>query len=519
MLAVLAFRGASALPAPSGLVSRSGSQSVVLHWERSLAPSLSGYRVYRSLKPEGPFVQQCSTLTQPAFCELSVSNGATYFYRVTALTSNSQESPPSLTLSVLPHAFASDDDFLDYVQQTSLDYFWYTANPGNGLIPDRTAPDSPCSIAAVGFGLSAIAIGVDHGWISRTQAAARVLTTLNTFSRGPQGPDCSGTMGYKGWYYHFLDMNTGLRAPRAELSSMDTALFLGGVLHAKQFFNGTDATESSLRSAADTLLDRIDWNWMAQGTNAVAMGWDPASGFLAEKWIGYNEGMLIYCLGLGAATNPLPADSWSKWASGYTWGTCNGQSYVPFSPLFGHQYSHCWIDFRHVSDSVMNEHGTSYFENSRRATLAQYDYAIHNPNNFPAYGSNVWGLTASDGPFGYTVHGIPPNGSDDGTIAPTAAAGSIPFAPEICIPTLRHLYNDYRAQIWSAYGFRDAFNTASNWFASDELGIDQGPFVIMIENYRTQRVWNLFMQNPEVQRGLQRAGFSALSVATVARKP
>jgi hypothetical protein len=511
LLLAAAVHTAVAIDAPTGLVHRAGDQSIVLHWDRNRDPNLSGYRVYRSLSSEGPFTaRNPSLLTSPGFCDLNVSNGQTNFYQITALTTTAQESLPSATLTAVPHPFASDDEFLEYVQQTSFDYFWYGANPANGLVPDRSATTSPCSIAAVGFGLTAIGIGIDHGWISRTQGVARVLTTLNTFLQGPQGPNASGMIGYHGWFYHFLDMNTALRA-NSELSSIDTTLLLAGILYAKQYFDSTNTDETNIRTMADTIFNRVDWNWMARGTNAVSMGWFPPGSFLTDNWIGYNEGMILYCLGLGAASNPLPASAWNRWTSGYTWATNYGQAFVPFPPLFGHQYSHCWIDFRHITDSYMNSHNSTYFENSRRAAIAQRAYCMANPLQQVGYSSNVWGLTACDGPTGYAAHGAPPAQNDDGTIAPTAPGGAMAFTPEYSLPTLRYFYSHYRPRIWTAYGFRDAFNLGAQWWASDTLGIDQGPIVIMIENYRTERVWRLFMQNEEVQRGLQRAGFTRLA--------
>jgi hypothetical protein len=507
------IREAGAVQAPTGLVSRSGDQSIVLHWDPSGESGIAGYNIYRSLTNGGTFSRLNSTglVTTPGYCDLSASvvNGRTNFYQVTAVNTSSQESVPSGVIAVAAHTFVDDNDFLEYVQQVSFDYFWYLANPTNGLIPDRTMAGSACSIAAVGFGLSSIDIGIDHGWISRSQGAARVLTTLNTFLQGPQGTNASGIIGYRGWFYHFLDMNTALRAS-AELSSIDTALLLGGVLDAKQYFDGTNSDETAIRSTADAIFNRVDWNWMTQGTNVLAMGWFPGSGFINSSWVGYNEAMLLYCLGLGTATNPLPASSWSSWASGYTWATYYGYSYIPFPPLFGHQYSHCWIDFRHIGDAFMNSHDSTYFENSRRASLAQRAYCIANPLSHVGYNGTVWGLTACDGPSGYSAHGAPPAEGDDGTIAPTAAGGSIAFTPEYSIPTLRYFYTNYRPRIWTAYGFRDGFNLGASWVAADELGIDQGPIVIMIENYRTQRVWQRFMRNAEVQRGLQRAGFVPL---------
>jgi len=504
---------ASGIASPTGLVIQSGDKSVVLHWNQNSETNLAGYNVYRSLNSGGPFVaQNSSLLTTLGFCDLNVSDGQTYFYGVTALTTSSQESLPSTTSSTIPNAFASDDAFLDYIQQANFDYFWYTANPANGLIPDRTTTGSACSIAAQGFGLTAIGIGIDHGWITRSQGAERVLTALNTFLQKPQGTNASGLIGYKGWFYHFLDMNTALRAPNSEVSSIDTTLLLSGVLYAKQYFNGTNSDETGIRTVADAIFKRVDWNWMAQGTSEVSMGWFPPGSFIVNNWIGYDEAMILYLLGLGKSTNPLPASSWSYWTSGYTWATNYGQAYIPFPPLFGYQYSHCWVDFRHLADTYMNNHNSTYFENSRRATRAQLDYCIANPSGWPGYSSNVWGLTACDDPFvGYEAHGAPPAQNDDGTIAPTAAGGSMAFTPEYSVPTLEYMYSNYRSNLWTANGFRDAFNLRNvPWYDTDELGIDQGPTVIMIENYRTQRVWKLFMQNPEVQRGLQQAGFVAL---------
>ena len=512
LLLAATFHTALAINPPTGLVIISGDKSVILHWDPNTETNLAGYNVYRSLSSGGSFVKKnTSVLTSLGFCDLTVSDGVTYYYQVTALTTASQESLPSVTLSTVPNPFASNDAFLDYLQQANFDYFWYAANPANGLVPDRSASGSACSISAVGFGLTAIGIGVDHGWITRTQAVARVLTTLNTFLSGPQGPGTSGVIGYNGWFYHFLDMNTALRASGSELSSIDTTLLLSGILYAKQYFNGTNANETSIRTMADAIFNGVNWTWMAQGTSAVAMGWQPTTGFTTfGNWVGYDEGMILYLLGLGTATNPLPASAWNYWTSGYTWVTYYGESFVPFPPLFGHEYSHCWIDFRHIADAYMTNQNSTYFENSRRAALAQQSYCIANPLGWVGYGTNVWGLTASDDPSGYEAHGAPPALNDDGTIAPTAPGGAMAFAPDISLPTLQYLYSHGRTALWTQYGFIDAFNQSVSWYDTYEIGIDQGPIVIMIENYRTQRPWQLFMQNAEIQRGLQQAGFVSL---------
>ena len=523
LLLPAAFQIGLAIQAPTGLVSRTGDQSIVLHWDRNTEANLAGYRVYRSTTGAGgPFsLQNPSLLTAPGFCDLTskVINGQTNFYYVTAVDTSSQESLPSATLGALPHPFASDDEFLEYVQETSFDYFWYGANPANGLVPDRSATGSACSIAAVGFGLTAIGIGVDHGWITRTQAVARVLTTLNTFLSGPQGPGNSGIIGYKGWFYHFLDMNTALRSG-SELSSIDTVLLLAGILYAKQYFNGASAEETSIRAMADAIFNRVDWTWMAQGTDVVSMGWYPGSGFISANWIGYNEAMILYCLGLGTATNPLPASAWSRWTSGYTWGTYYGQTFIPFSPLFGHQYSHCWIDFRHIADSYMNSHNSTYFENSRRAALAQVQYAVLNPGGFAGYSSTIWGLTACDGPTAATPSTASRRAEPMMARLPRPRpAAPCPSHPNIrcrlCAPSIAASARGFGRPMASA----TRSTSRPQWYATDELGIDQGPIVIMIENYRNQRVWQLFMQNAEVQRGLQRAGFVPLPFLSLNLQP
>ncbi|SPE50666.1 conserved hypothetical protein [Verrucomicrobia bacterium] len=514
LLALATLQSVFGIQSPTGLVSRTGDQSIVLHWDPVSDPSLAGYRVYRSTTSNGgPFTLLTSSLlTSLGYCDVSgsVVDGHTNFYYVTSVTTASQESSPSTTLAAVPNPFVSTDAFLDYVQETCFDYFWYTANSTNGLVPDRSATGSACSIAAVGFGLTAIGIAIDHGWITRSQGVARVEATLNTFLQGPQGSGTSGVIGYNGWFYHFLNMDSALRSGTSELSSIDTTLLLAGVLYVKQYFSGTDSDETSIRTMADAIFNRVNWDWMARGTNAVSMAWYPETGFSANNWVGYNEGMIIYCLGLGTATNPLPASAWSQWTTKYNWATNYGQAYVFYPPLFVYQYSHCWIDFRHVADPYMNSHSSSYFINSRRAALAQVAYSIANPDDMVGYSSNVWGLTASDDPSGYAVHGLPPVGFDNDTIASTAAGGSMAFTPEYSLPTLQYFYSHYRARIWTAFSFRDAFNLKQGWYDTDELGIDQGPIVIMIENYRTQRVWQLFMQNAEAQRGLERAGFTAL---------
>jgi hypothetical protein len=506
---------------PMRVVTRSGDKSVVLHWNLNPENTIAGYNVYRATSASGPFTKLTSSaLPLPSFADLVVTNAQAYYYYVRAVNSNLAEGDNSDTVTVTPQVFANDDAFLDYVEQTAFDYFWYEANPTTGLIKDRSTKNSSSSIAAIGFGLTAIGVGVDRGWITREEGRDRTLITLNTFWQGPQSVLASNMIGYKGWFYHFLDMKTATRAGTCELSSIDTGLLLAGIVYSKQYFNGTDTTETKIRSLADSIYNRIDWNWMRNSASSLTMGWYPESGFIGERWIGYNEAMILYILGIGAPANPLPPSSWNAWTNGYQWFFNNWLSdyFVSFAPLFGHQYSHCWVDFRNIADDYMKSKGITYFENSRRATLAQRLYCIDNPGQFVGYGPNMWGITASDVPNGYNARGT--NMNDDGTLNATAPGGSMPFAPEICLPALRNMYDTHRTTIWTGYGFCDAFNLSVNpvWWDADVLGIDQGPIIIMAENYRTGKVWNTFMKEKIVTDGLQRAGFTTVTDVAEAKQ-
>jgi hypothetical protein len=336
-------------------------------------------------------------------------------------------------------------------------------------------------------------------------------------------------------------MSTGYRYQQVELSTIDTALLLAGILFAQSYYDGTDSTERQIRSLADSIYLRVDWQWAVSrppDSPAVSMGWHPETGFINASWIGYNEGMILNILALGSPTHPADSATWSKWVSGYQWGTYYGQTFIQFAPLFGHQYSHVWIDFRNIGDAFTRGHGIDYFENSRRATLAQRAYAVANTGGWLGYGGNSWGLTACDGPANKTLtlggksrqfHTYFARGAalgderDDGTLCPTAAGGAVPFAPEFAIPALLAMRSTYGNHLYSTYGFLDAFNptfTASGqqetgtvdaklgWFDVDYLGIDQGPILAMIENYRTGFVWQVMRKNAHVIQGLKRAGFT-----------
>jgi hypothetical protein len=498
-------------PAPRRVVGRPGDRSITLYWEPWVEEEVR-YRVFRRAADDAKIEIRGSPFTTAGAADMQVENGREYSYEVFA-ENEAGLSERSGAVRISPKAFGSDDDFLEYLQATAFEYFWREANPANGMIRDRTQAWSAASVAAMGFGLTAIGIGIDHGWITREEGAERVRQTLRALWSLPQGRAEIGTAGYKGWFYHFLDFEIGTRFGTSELSSIDTTLLLAGVLFTREYFSGNGADEREIRRLAMQIFDRVDWKWMLNDGETLAMGWHPERGFTRARWQGYNEASILYLLGIGAGeANRLEAKHWKNWCSTYDWRTSYGYSFIHFAPLFGHQYGACWIDFRFVADDYTAAKGMTYFENSRRATLAQREYCIANPGGFPGYGPNIWGLTACDGPgsretHGYIARGAPPAENDDGTIAPTAAGGSIPFTPRESIAALRMMYDQYRKDIWTAYGFRDAFNLREDWWGSDVIGIDQGPILIMIENYRTGRPWDVMKKNEILQRGLKRAGF------------
>ncbi|HEV2594040.1 MAG TPA: glucoamylase family protein, partial [Sphingomicrobium sp.] len=359
---------------------------------------------------------------------------------------------PAVPAGAFPPAKALPN-FYEEIEQRTFRWFWRTANRTNGLVPDRWPTPSFSSIAAVGFALPAYAIGAERGWCSRAEARDLTLATLRHLWNSPQGPETTGTSGYKGFFYHFLDMNSGARFRNTELSSVDTTILLMGVLFAGQYFEGDNAAEREIRTLSNSLYDRADWNFVrSDGRGAISMGWHPVDGLIERNWVGFNEGMFVNILALGSRTHPAPASLWNQWTGSYSdfWRGDGQTRRLAFAPLFGHQYSQIFIDFRGIRDAPMRAAGFDYFENSRRETYANRAYCIANPMGWRGYSDRVWGLTACDGPgdfqlpfqgttrqyFGYSARGPvnEPDGRDDGTLAPTAALGSLPFAPEIVLP-------------------------------------------------------------------------------------
>ena len=412
---------------------------------------------------------------------------------VPPLVATPQTKGPSPEFSFSPLS-QEDDALLEEVERANFQFFWEQANSQTGLIKDRCSVRKPdhsnvASIAATGFGLTALCIGEQRGYVPLAEARARVFTTLQFISE--KMPN------HRGFYYHFANAETGERIWDSEISSIDTAILLCGVLTCKQHFR-----HSEINRLASNIYSRVEWTWLSEDTSLLPHGWSPEGGFLPYRWDLYSELMMMYLLGLGAPSYSLPSGAWDAWKR-MTF-EYEGVRYVgSFAPLFVHQYSQAWFDFRGRRDRYLD-----YFKNSITATEVHRRFCVELGKRFPDYSEDLWGITASDSQFGYVAWGGPPEtGPIDGTVVPSAAAGSLPFLPEGTLRVLRNIRTRYEAGAWSKYGFVNAFNPLKNWYDGDVVAIDTGITMLMSENLRSGFVWNTFMKNPEAQRGLERAGF------------
>jgi hypothetical protein len=416
----------------------------------------------------------------------------------------------------------TDDALVERLQRAAFSYFTDHTNPENGLVADTSRDGSPCSIAVVGFALSSHPVAVKNGWLTRAEAASLTLKTLRFFSASAQdeGPEATG---YKGFYYHFLDMRTGRRVWQCELSLVDTALLMAGILTAGCYFDGGGA-ETEIRALADALYRRVDWRWAQNGAQTISQGWKPECGFLHYGWEGYNEAMILYVLGFGSPTFPFTASAYKTWGLTYQWENLAGRDVLYSGPLFTHLFSHAWIDFRGIRDAFMREKRSDYFENTRATIAIHREYGERNPHNFKGYTRDFWGVTAGDGPsgqqlrldgrdlrfFGYMSRGVP-YGPDDGTIAPWAALATLPFDPAAALAGTRHLLAKY-PQVCVQDRFSSGFNPTlpmegQGWLSEGWYGLDQGLLAMMIENHRSGLIWEMFRKSPYVRAGLAHAGF------------
>jgi hypothetical protein len=413
------------------------------------------------------------------------------------------QKPPSTTLPV--SALSPDNDkFLDDLERSNFLFFWEQANPQTGLIKDRcnvrgNDTGIVASIASTGFGLTAICIGEKRGFITYAEARARVLASLVFLWRK--------LPTHRGFFYHFANINTGERIWDSEVSSVDTAMLLCGILTCRQHFQDRDIDD-----LAHAIFDRVDWTWLSEDTALLPMGWTPVFGFLASKWDYYSELMMIYLLGMGSTSHPLAPAAWSAWKR-ITF-EYDGLRYIgSYAPLFVHQYSQAWFDFRNKRDKYAD-----YFQNSAVATDVHRRFCIELSKIFPDYSDDLWGITASDSEKGYVIWGGPPAmGPIDGTVVPAATGGSLPFLPDATLRVLRNIKDRY-PQAWSRYGFVDAFNPLRKWYDTDIVGIDTGITMLMAENLRTSFVWDTFMKNPEAQHGMTAAGFTSNAPAQPASR-
>jgi len=388
---------------------------------------------------------------------------------------------------------AQDDQFLDEVERSNFLFFWEQANPQTGLVKDRCnvrAKDTStaASVASTGFGLTAICIGEKRGFVSGSEARLRVIESLSfLWHKLPT---------HRGFFYHFANINTGERMWDSEVSSVDTALLLCGVLTCRAHFQ-----DETIAQLAHAIFDRVEWNWLSEDTSLLSHGWTPELGFIPSRWDLYSELMMMYLLGMGSASHPLHSEAWFAWKR--TIFEYDGLRYVgSFAPLFVHQYSQAWFDFRGKRDRYAD-----YFQNSVIATDVHRRFCLELNEQFSDYSNALWGITASDSERGYVAWGGPPAmGPIDGTIVPAAAGGSLPFLPQATMRVLRTIHDHY-PEAWCRYGFVDAFNPLTGWYDTDVIGIDTGITMLMAENARTGFVWETFMKNPEARRGMTNAGF------------
>jgi hypothetical protein len=404
-----------------------------------------------------------------------------------------QSEDMTATPEVMPVLTAEDDRFLDDLERANFQFFWDQGSPNTGMVKDRCdvrngRPVVAASIAATGFGLTALCIGEHRGFVSTNDAVKRVVATLRfLWKKLPN---------HHGFFFHFANSETGERVFDSEVSSVDTAILLCGVLTAREYFRHPGIDE-----LAQLVFNRVDWGWLVEDTVLLSHGWTPEVGFLSSRWDDYSELMMMYLLGLGSSSHPLREETWTAWKR--TTFEYDGLRYIgSFAPLFVHQFSQAWFDFRHQRDKFAD-----YFLNSITATEVHRKWCVELGKQFPDYNENMWGVSASDSQYGYVAWGGPPAmGPIDGSLVPSAAAGSLPLLPGPTIRVLKNIKAQY-PQAWCKYGFVDAFNPLKNWYDTDVIGIDTGITMLMAENLRTEFVWQTFMKAPEARRGMQRAGF------------
>lgn len=499
---------------PAGVTATGFERHVELRWQAGTEPNLLGYKIFRRTGDSGDFqlLKQVDNLYATLDWTGASQIGATFQYRIKAVATNGMESDFSQIVAAATYQM-SDEELLDMVQHATFRYFWDFAHPVSGLARERSnGDDNIVTTGGSGFGIMTIPVAVERGWITRAEAVNRMIQIVSFLQFADK---------FHGVFPHWMNGTTGNVIPFSQYDDggdlVESAFLIQGLLAARQYFNQDTPLENAVREVITGIWEDVEWDWYRKNNSPVLYWhWSPNYAWQMNFQLrGFFEAQIVYILAAASPTHPVPA---SLYQTGWTSGNyANGAIHFghpvyvgPFGagPMFFAHYSYLGFDPRGIKDAYCN-----YFVRNRNHALIQYDYAIANPEGHEGYSENCWGLTSCDGPNGYAAHDIAPS-HDDGTVAPTAALASMPYVPAESLKALRWFYREQGAQLWGLYGFYDAFNLDQNWFASSYLAIDQGPIVAMIENYRTGLLWNLFMQNPEIQPAIDAIGFVPDASAT-----
>jgi exo beta-1,2-glucooligosaccharide sophorohydrolase (non-reducing end) len=515
LLSIISFAQTDTIPpaTPENVRGYGYEKHVDIVWFNNSEPDLAGYKVYR--KTSGQFVFYANVPKEKSYLSLNLgATGITNTFKVSAYDSSGNESPFSDSVVAVTHDMV-DEEFLDMVQRASFRYFWDYAHPVSGLARERLGSGETVTIGGSGFGVMALLVGIERDFIKREQGVERMLKILNFLNTQADR--------FHGAFPHWMNGTTGAVIPFSQYDNggdlVETSFMIQGLLTARQYFDQNNAQEEQIRNLITQIWESVEWDWYrrASFSDFLYWHWSPNYGWQMNfKLVGYNETMITYLLAIASPTHSVPASLYySGWASSnnyylnqtyYGYKLWVGDSYG--GPLFFAHYSFLGFDPRNIRDNYCN-----YFLNNRNHTLINRAYCIANPLGHTGYGPDTWGLTASDNPWGYSAH--EPYTNDNGTIAPTAALSSMPYTPEESISALKNFYRTYYGNLWGEYGFKDAFNLNQNWFASSYISIDQGPIIVMIENYRSGLLWENFMANPEIQPMLDSIGFVPDSTTSI----
>ena len=490
---------------PANVVGSGYEKHVDIDWYNNSEPDLAGYKVYR--KVGNQFVFYTTVPEEKSYLSLNIGTiGITNTFKVSAYDDLGNESPLSDSVVTTTHDM-TDEEFLDMVQRATFRYFWDYAHPISGLIRERFGSGETVTIGGSGFGVMALLVGIERDYISREEGIQRMLTILNFLNTQADR--------FHGAFPHWMNGTTGAVIPFSQYDDggdlVETSFMIQGLLTARQYFNQSTTEEIEIRNLITQIWETVEWSWYRRTSfsNYLYWHWSPNYGWQMNfKLIGYNETMITYLLAIASPTYSVPASLYyDGWASSTNYFI--NQTYYGYKlwvgdpyggPLFFAHYSFLGFDARYIRDNYCN-----YFLNNRNHTLINRAYCIANPQGHTGYEPDTWGLTASDDPWGYLAH--EPYATDNGTITPTAALSSMPYTPTESISALKNFYRTYYSNLWGEYGFKDAFNLDVNWFANSYLAIDQGPIIDMIENHRSNLLWNNFMANSEIPAMLDSIGF------------